>query len=751
MSEYTLILAMLCASVLLLIIPEVVLLISKLIKSWLGRCKKKSGISQILVFSAWLIASVWCLRYAVGYYTIISAEPDTTTLTWWEELFNSVAHALQTFSMDEDYTDYILNGKEMLRTIFGADTIWDDIYGLYASALNVIAPVAGGAIIFEILASIFPKIKLFFSYFAVWREKFYFSQLNEGALALASDLCRVKRGWLKKPVIVFADPNVQEDEEKGAKLLYEARQIGAFCIRESLEHLKKNKIGPRNLFLIDEDEAKNIEMLARLAGGKKQRKQKKTQIFLFVNDDAYLQVEKNFRKTPDGKDIPQDDLPTIIPVQTYRNLATNLLVDIPLYEPLVEKRKRSKEPLDLTVTILGTGQIGTQMFLSTYWLGQILNCELNINVLSQETEEEFWSKIDFVNPEIRQTTQENHPVLRINRKGDMSPVYCRVAYTQCDMKSSAFVQSLQEEEHSILNTDYFFVALGADRDNISVADTVRKYVGQHHIRNNSADKTVIAYVVYDSVLSDVLNRTQRYSFVADTPDVLMRAVGSLRELYSVRNIYMTKYDLLAQQTDAAYLSAQNREDFAEKHRQRMTDDYRYWASMARSMHQKYRFFSLGLWEHSLFDLQEPVEDHYQAMVRQVSARYEKLIHGQIEFADDNAKQAHIQLMHKMAWLEHRRWNAFTRVKGFRHTAGYDVYSGITGSYKQMDIKLHPCLVECDDLGIRGVIDEKCRLDESTVFKVADPEQLDLLDELSYDLWKKGLNGYDFKMYDYPVY
>lgn len=751
MSEYTLILAMLCASVLLLFVPAVVLLISKLIKSRSGQCRKKSGISQILVFSAWLIASVWCLRYAVGYYAIISAKPGATTLTWWEELFNSVAHALQTFSMDEDYTDYILNGKEMLRAIFGADTKWDGIYGLYASALNVIAPIAGGAIIFEILASIFPKIKLFFSYFAVWREKFYFSQLNEGSLALASDLCRIHRGWLKKPVIVFADPNVQEDEEKGAKLLYEARQIGAFCIRESLEHLEKNKTGARNIFLIDEVEAKNIEMLARLAGGENQGKLKKTQIFLFVNDDAYLQVEKNFRKTPDGKDIPQDELPAIIPVQTYRNLATNLLVDVPLYEPLVEKRKHSKDPLELTVTILGTGQIGTQMFLSTYWFGQILNCKLNINVLSQETEEEFWSKIDYVNPEIRQTTRENHPVLRINRKGDMSPVYCHVAYTQCDMKSSAFVQSLQEGEQSILNTDYFFVALGADQDNISVADTVRKYVGQHHIEKNGTDKTVIAYVVYDSVLSEVLNRTKRYSFVGDTPDVLMCAVGSLRELYSVRNIYMTKYDLLARQTDAAYMSAQNREDLAEKHRKRMTDDYRYWASMARSMHQKYRMFSLGLWDHSLFDLQEPVTENYQAMVHQASAQYEKMIHGQIEFADDNAKQAHIQLMHKMAWLEHRRWNAFTRVKGFRHTGGYDVYSGITGSYKQMDIKLHPCLVECDELGIRGVIDEKCQLDESTTFKVTDPEQLDLLDELSYDLRKKGLNGYDFKMYDYPVY
>ena len=107
-------------------------------------------------------------------------------------------------------------------------------------------------------------------------------------------------------------------------------------------------------------------------------------------------------------------------------------------------------------------------------------------------------------------------------------------------------------------------------------------------------------------------------------------------------------------------------------------------------------------------------------------------------------------MHKMAWLEHRRWNAFTRVKGFQHTENYDSYAvtGQIGSYKQMELKLHPCLVECDQKGIRAEMNQDCSVDRSTVFDCDNRDDFDLLDDLSYDLHDKGYNDYNFKEYDY---
>ena len=119
------------------------------------RTSKKPVIGGMLFFSLCLIASIWCLRYPVGLY-IINLSDEQVKLTWFEEIFNSVAHALQTFSMDESYADYIVVGKKMLIEMFGEVTVWHKVYGIYASLLNFIAPIAGipGYITQSVLSSI---------------------------------------------------------------------------------------------------------------------------------------------------------------------------------------------------------------------------------------------------------------------------------------------------------------------------------------------------------------------------------------------------------------------------------------------------------------------------------------------------------------------------------------------------------------------------------------------------------------------
>lgn len=748
------IIAMLTLSVSALVIPAVIYGVRRMVEKPSCGTYKKSTVSRMLVFSACLITSVWCLRYAVGYFSIISADSGAFTLTWWEEIFNSMVHALQTFSMDEDYTEYIFNGKRMLGVMFGENSGWITFYGLYAAILNFIAPIAGGAIIFEILASIFPKIRLSLSHLAFWREKYYFSELNDASLTLAKSICNINVCAFKRPIIVFTDAYIDDENEKGSETLLEAKLLGAICIRDDLSHVKKNRVGKRKFFLIDEAVSGNLQSLADLANSSNSRYLKKAEIYLFTNDDAYVQVEESVcDKLVNDLHFTEAELPVFVPVQSYRNLISNLLVDVPLYEPLIGKTRDNSGNQDLTVTILGTGNIGTEMFLSTYWLGQILDCNLKINVISQETEKEFWNKIDYVNPEIKHTTIENDPILRINRKGDMAKVYCKVEYIQCDVKSSEFVSYLTEQNDNILDTDYFLVSLGSDEENISVANTVRRYIGQYHISLKKTIKTVIAYVVYDSELSKTLNRKKFYSFVNGSADVYMQAVGSLYDVYSVRNVFLTEHEPFAEKIYDAYSAIQNREERAQEHRMGKKNDYERWADLARGMHIKYKVYSMGMLDFSLFDYPDS-DDAYKKELSKAYAEYKKVVSGDIELDESTeAGNEHLKLLHRMAWLEHRRWNAFTRVKGFRTTADYDTYAipGVKGSYKQMDIKLHPCLVECDQNGIKAQISSKGIIDESTLFQSEAYDDFDLLDELSYDLHNKKLNGYDFKQYDYPIF
>ncbi len=747
-----LILFLMCMSVIILVVPALIFGIRKAFVKTHRQAHKKTGISRMFAFSVCLIGSVWCLRYAVGYFAILSSDMPERMLTWWEEIFNSLAHALQTFSMDEDYTEYIINGKQMLREILGQDTPWQTVYGLYASILNFVAPIAGGAIIFEILASIFPKIRLSLAHMAIWKEKYYFSEFNDASLALAKSVANVKAPIFRKPVLIFTDAYVDDENEKSAEMMLEAKWIGAICVRDDLSHVKKNKWGSRKFFLIDRVEAGNLHTLADLANERNYPYLKKAEIYLFTNDDAYVQVESRVQdKLVTELHFKEDELPVFVPVQSYRNLVSNLLVDLPLYEPLIGKQKNQDGSKDLTVTILGTGHIGTEMFLATYWFGQMLDCNLKIHVMSQETEDAFWSKIDYVNPEIRHTTREGDPILKVNRKGDLAPVYCRVHYMQCDVKSSAFVASLMEGEDHILDTDYFLVALGTDEDNISVANTVGKFIGQHHISKRDDGRAVIAYVVYDSELAKTLNRKKHFRYVNRCTDVYMRAIGCRQDVYSVRNVFLTEHESSAQRVSEAYQAIQNRERRAIAHKKRMRDDYKHWANLARAMHIKYKMYSMGLLKVSLLDFEDPADERYVQAVEEALSRYREIATGNITFADDREAENHLNLLHKMAWLEHRRWNAFTRVKGFRHTADYAVYAqeGVIGSYKHMELKLHPCLVECDQKGIRAVMRPTGEIDESTVFQREDRSDFDLIDDLSYDLHDKHFNNYDFKQYDYP--
>ncbi len=744
------IIALLCASVAAVFVPTVIYFIRRLTEKPSFNTYRKSTVSRMFLFSACLIAALWCLRYAVGYFSIITAKSDAVTLTWWEEIFNSLLHALQTFSMDENYIDCILNGKKMIGAVLGEGTAWETVYGLYDSVLSFIAPIAGGAIIFEILASVFPKIRLSASHWAVWKEKYYFSELNAASLALAKSICSINTGFFKKPIIVFTDAYADKETEKSSEMLLEAKLIRAICIRDDLSHVKKNRFGRRKFFLIDEAESGNLKALADLANSENSKYLKKSEIYLFTNDDAYVQLEKSVRdRLVFDLKFSEEEMPVFIPIQSYRNLISNLLTDVPLYEPIIGKKPDGDGNQTLTVTILGTGNIGTQMFLSSYWLGQILNCKLKINVLSNETEEEFWSKIDYINPEIKHTTIEGDPILQINRKGDVADVYCRVDYLQCDVKSSKFVSCLVDGY--VLDTDYFLISLGSDEENISIANTVREYVGQHHIKQNGCAKTVIAYVVYDSELSKALNRNKFYSFTNSKPDVYMKAIGSLLDVYSVENVFLTEHEAFAQKAQKLYDAIQNVEERAKTHKKRMLDDYKHWANLARGMHIKYKAFSMGVITESIFDYPNAPKDYAEKQT-EFYQEYKRLVTGEIVFATPEQEAEHLQRLHKLSWLEHRRWNAFTRVKGFRGTTDYDAYAvvGKTGSYKQMDLKLHPCLVECDQKGIRADISPQGIINVETLLKCDNRDDFDLLDDLSYDLYSKGYNDYDFKQYDYPI-
>ena len=801
--QIVIITALLIASVVFFALPFI-----NWITNLFKKTYKKPLVGGMLIFSLCLIASIWCLRYSVGLYNIILSNKEVK-LTWFEEIFNSVAHALQTFSMDESYANYIVDGKKMLIEMFGKDAVWHKVYGIYASFLNFIAPIAGGAIIFEIIANIFPKIRVWLNSLVFWKEKCYFSELNVYSLALAKSLNTYYVKTLKnaKPVLIFADAHIDKDNEQDYELLLEAKRLGAICVRDDISHVYNKGFGKHNYYLNDETEFGNLQAFIDLAENTEYKYIKNSKIYLFVQSDAYVQVEKKVRliledkktKFNEDKNNSKDDIPIIVPVHSYRNLVHNLFTEVPLYEPLIYKQDKQR----LNVTILGNGIIGTEAFLSAYWIGQMMisddkggmsDCELNINIFSKDTKEEFWSKIEYINPEISKTTKKNNKILSYNSKGDTATNYCNVNYIRADVKSGGFLDIEGKNKDYLLDTDYFIVALGSDADNISIAEKLRCFIGKKHFESYSPtegrqlDHTVIAYAVFDPELCDTLNKNKHdFNCTKSEADIYMHAFGSLEQVYSGENVFMSRSILWAEEIGNAYLKEQNRHNYIEDNKNRAVSEdknYNHWSNLARAMHIKYKVFSLGWIKTSLFDYNEKdKEANHRENVKNACAQYKRIaINRDIENINEKDKERRTELENKkhcLAWLEHRRWNAFARTMGYQYTGELEKNLVLNKNHKNMPLKLHPCLVEAkrpvisdgdaENKYILAKFNKDGTVNIDSVFNEIDDSVYDCLDCVTYawsNLVKKDnieaknklierkedkipfINAYDFKMYDY---
>ena len=583
--------------------------------------------------------------------------------------------------------------------------------------------------------------------------------MNAPSIALAKSIVSESEGAKKapKPVLIFADAYVDREDEKEYELLLEAKQLGAICIRDDLAHIRKPFTWRkhREYYLMDENEFGNLQSLACLVDHRNVRYIKGSFIYLFVQSDAYVQVEKNIQKELGKLFHGEDEKPRIVPVRGYRNLVQNLLQEVPLYEPLIAKEKKD----DLTVTILGNGLIGTEAFLSVYWLGQMLvnetgtsvpkQCRVNINVVSKDDEETFWSKIDYVNPEIQKTVEKiqaeasestrktctenakelcpNCPVqtasqksslsdslLSYNAKGEKNSPYCKVRYVKSDLKIGGFWDAETEEIREILNSDYFIVALGSDSDNISIAEKIRAYIGKKHMEEHQKkvfNRTVITYAVFDSELAKTLNEEKCFKSVLKHEgdfDIYTYAFGSLEEVYSCKNVYQSKHNIwetvcgkTSDRTDDTHrLDNVNR--MGSEPNKYENSNYDYWANLAKALHVKYKVFSLGWIRNSVFCSSEKTEsERLQKENQEKCALYLKLAAisflGKTDLLSKAEMTVYEELQgkkHYLAWLEHRRWNAFTRIMGYRQVDIQKILAGV-GAQKDMRLKLHSCLVEAE--------------------------------------------------------
>ncbi|MBQ4543790.1 MAG: hypothetical protein IJA19_06450 [Clostridia bacterium] len=635
----------------------------------------KLGKFGLLVFN--LAAAIW-LVHIIIYPSVI----DFTAVV------GCFVETVKMFKIDTDYYSFIASGGIIGNTIY---------VKTYLSFLYIAAPVTSSIVIFEILTGILPSLQLFIKSKLFLKEVLYISRLDNEMLSLAKS-AKNSKNIFTRPVVVFADKGQATEE-----LIASAKMMGAICVKNDILHIPFRKWFKKKIIIADGND--NLHIFATLVNKKSLRN---TDLYIFCNDSVALDCEIIMGKIT-GKKLNKS---RIITVNPKRNLIRNLLFDVPLYEPLVEQDKK-----ELNITVFGAGNIGTEMFLSSYWYGQLLGYDLCLNVVSKEEESEFLDKIAHINSEIWDTcvrikplkdapqgvfgddgkTSRFNEIMKID-KVEIAKPYFKFRYYKTDFEKGDYQEKLVspkwEDGFKLTDTDYFVVSAGGDAFNYKIASDIKKTL----VVNGKKQNTVISYLIFDSDLCRTFNKD------ALDKNIYMHAFGSEDDVFNVKNIFMS---------DTVKDSKIIKDEY-EKIAKNVTENnfgnklYDYWADIARALHIKYKVFCAGVIDYSVFN--DKTSDNND------TEKY-------MESCDKNA----------MGWLEHRRWCAFMRVCGFKVPCDAEKFYKTQGSHKNLDLKLHCCLVETNG--------------EFTKFD-ADGYVSDRLDDIG-KLANKNFKEYDLPQKDFP--
>lgn len=670
-----------------------------------------------LFFTAYLFVLIILARLFVGLQSCAAEELEISNLGGLEKFFDSIVHALQTFSMDEDYTGYLVAGKNALT--YNNHPVWAQAYGIIMSILNVCAPVLGGALLLDILAGIFPKFRI---YAQPRRHKFVFSELNDASITLAEDLAKEENyskfvhlsRMERAPSIIFTDAYPDVTSEPRSELFERAAKIHAICVKTDLLHLSLHRSKSVSYFLMDQKAGENISTIARLL-----QKEEANGRYLWPFNKMKMDTEEGDKKVPDARiyiftredeeneiiwricrKMGEDSKSVLVrPIRDYMNTASCLMHDAPLFLPLLSDAEKQDGQQELHVSIIGSGAFAEEVLKAAFWCGQIQGVQLYIDVLAKDADA-LRRRIMESCPEMMSGCMEKsvgHPaadkwenqgavterekavrpageaggdrrfpltgVLTIDPNDaskPLAPPYCIFRFINVDDPLCCTVYP----SDILARTDYFVVALGEDARNLKVTETIRKNMVRR-ANNGGRKHAVIAPVIYNMDLSELTRNTDPVG-----PEPYVLPFADLVSRFSFRNVLMDSFLPSAEKDAELYDIA--KQQAMEK------DEYSYWANLTRVVHYPYKLFGLGI-------------------VEGVDLRAEGGAQYRIK-APRKVTEAENELL---AWVEHRRWNAYLRSQGFSCPTEeqFDMYykqhceQGNSELYKDVGLKFHPCLVE----------------------------------------------------------
>ena len=675
---------------------------------------------------------------AFSVFAILFMELDTVWQTrilektgFWKRIWQFISmpdgilpKTMQAFSLDAQYDSIIKSGPRLL--------MW------YKAVLYTLAPIIGGAVIYDVLAGVSPYLRLFFKQL---KCLYVFSELNEKSLALAQSIAGnyEKR---KAPVLIFADCPQLDTE-----LAQRSRELGAICLPDSLDNCSMLHMAKQCVFFLmncDENreisDVSNLRLLRELLNAEKPLwpAEKGCQIFCFSNQESSAENIRAIRSDfcASRKETGAEKVALHV-VREYVQCACALMAKHPLFVGL--DGKESGAPL--RVLIVGNNGLSRELYKTVFWCGQILDHPLQLTAAYMPTEADSEREMErwlIRNcPELCESCTPGDPCLRLSFDGSCADPYASLCFIEEDQNqlfSPAFLTEKRKntygstEEFALSDCDYFILATGNDNDNIKLADALwRELVYLKWSGDVSGEKTIAA-VVENSALFEI-QRLHSEELLKEESSVTMIAFGSTAERFHWENVFVKDTFPAENRPERTVAEALHGLEDIPASLEKIYDE---WSTLARRAHLPYRMFTA-------LCHREAAKQKWNTLPAPVREK----------FAYCEAVETDGVLCEQLAWMEHRRWNAFVRTEGFRRPPNLEerlreMEEGrCTADRKELELcayknvlfRLHPNLVEC--------------------FRGREEKAHDLLDAASAmrqyaNLVIKGKETtVDLKKYDYP--
>lgn len=483
---------------------------------------------RLLLLTMWVILAVLLLEIYKG----IRAKSFP---------FSMLIDTMQVFSLDASYDiETPTLNEEWLTT---AVTI-------YKAVLYSVAPVVGGAVIYDVLAGFSPDISMWFSK----RKRLYiFSEINEKAVTLAESIVKEESASQEKKssyAIVFTDAYLSNLEESESELLMRARDLRAICLQDDILHCSCfGKARYCSFFLMDENpdgsfsDIDNISTFRGLVSYGREnwirkciipalrKTDKGCRIFFFTEDPQTVRniravkndyiseavaaakskgllredtAENAAEETEEKKKTKEDEFRenegkklSVHVVRDYGQCSCALMKELPLFKAICAEPAEKKTAM--RVLILGNNDFSFEMFKTVFWCGQMLDHPLEIAVAYKPEDGRggFMQKLDRLSPEIIESCTVNNGCLLI-RSDDYSEPYAALTFIEEDVSNVDMEAFLNDErcctegsakKIRLAEYDYFIVANGGDSDNIAIADTLQRnltYLRRSSFNNQSS-------------------------------------------------------------------------------------------------------------------------------------------------------------------------------------------------------------------------------------------------------------------------